>query len=190
MKINRRLNLAFTVEREDGSMLHAHHVPIPEEVFEANWRLLTKAVNMMYIDVFLPLVASRIGYRMIKKVAEDMKLNEEELDKGFFQHVWRLTTVFLPGTTDPVPLEIAAANKMIDSDELSEVRNCVCFFTSASWVHPRAELKGVYELIEGERKDSGKLTGSWSSTEYGASLKISTPPVSSGATAPAVLVPH
>lgn len=190
MKINRRLNLAVRVEREDETELHVHHVPVSEEVFQQNWRLLTKAIVMCYGDVFSPAVAARVGYRMICEVAESMKLDQLALESRFFGHVWRLTTVIFPDKSEPVPFDVAVTNGMLDSDELNEIRNAICFFTSASWVHPRGELKMVYAMMEGEKKDSAFVTGSWSCTEYAASLRTSKPPVSSGATTPVLSVPH
>ena len=190
MKINRRLNLAFTVEREDGSIIHVHHVPISEEIFDANWRVLTKAVTSMYSDVYMPLVAARIGYRMIRDVATFMKMDMDALELGFFSHVWRLTTLILPERPDPVPLDVAFASNLLDSEELSEVRNCICFFTAASWVHPRNELAGMYQLLAGENNTSGKLTGSWSVMEYAISLRTSKPAENTGAKETVASIPH
>lgn len=190
IRINRRLNAVFKVEREDGATIYVHHIPVPEEVFETNWRLLTKAVTLMYTDVFTPAVAARIGYRMIRELAQSMKLDEGTVDTGFFGHVWRLTTLILPEQAAPVPLDVAVSGNMLDSELLSEVRNAICFFTAASWVHPRSELRTLYGMLEGESRDSNWSTGSWSCTEYAASLKTSTPAVNTGVTTPGLSVPH
>lgn len=189
MKINRKLNLVIEVERSDGTIAHVHHTPIPEEVYDAHWELITRTVSGMYMKKFLPPVAVRVGLKMLRSVAREMGI-EDAMERDLLPNIWRLTNVILPSERGwvPTPLDVVmASGQGLDPEDIEEVKNYVCFFTSASWVHPRKELASMlYPMLE----DSGARFVPSNSTEYAASLPTSTAAVNTGGKATPSPPPH
>ena len=181
MKINKRLNLALPVERANGSTIYVHSMPISEEIYDANFLLLSKVVSSMYREGLAPGIAARNGLRMIRRVAIEMGVMEE-VDRELLQEIWRLTNVIADGKVTPF---VIAENdpSILDKEDAAEVKNFICFFTSASWVHKRAELDEVlYPML----RDSGAQIVSLNSTEFMNSLTTSNVPGTTGASPPAI----
>jgi hypothetical protein len=191
MKIDKRLNIVLTVVRGDGSEVHVHSMPILQEVYEANFLLLSKTISQMYAEG-LPLgTCSRVAMLMLRRVADEMDnrspgapaIYRPAVDNNLLPEIWRLTNVLVPGETggwQTVPFPHAVANKLLGDDDIAEVQNYLVFFTAASWVHRRVELEapnGLYSMWRG----SGAQLVSSTPTEFANSLPTSKPAENTGA---------
>jgi hypothetical protein len=184
MKIDRRLNLVLNITSDDDSVIWVHHTPIRREIFETHFLLLTKTVAAMYEQGLPPPMAARITLLMMRKTAKDMGLlYETQLEQGLLPEIWRMTNCLVQGLgQNPkgwlmVPFEKVLADKMISEDDASEVRNQVCFFTGASWVHRQSERdQMIYPMLIG----SGSQTTSLTPMDWINSLPTSTPSESTG----------
>lgn len=181
MKIDRRLNLVLEVTREDGSTIYVHHTPISKEVYEANFMFITRVLVSMYAQG-LPLGSCMlVAMLQMKKLAEQMdqasntKPTVAALENNLLPEIWRLTNVVMPGDRGWTTLPFEMAAKTMDPEDLAEVQNNICFFTAASWVHPRRERKSLYEGL-----DSVMQTVSLNCTEFAASLPTSMPGANTG----------
>jgi hypothetical protein len=130
---------------------------------------------------------------MLRKVADELGVRQP-VEGMLLPEIWRMTNVLVPGHSlngsnpgwTTLPLEKVIADKMIDPEDAEEVKNHVCFFTSASWIHKRRELDTIiYPMLTG----SGSQIVSSNSTEFIASLPTSTPPAPTGEKAPASSIP-
>jgi hypothetical protein len=189
MKINRKLNLVLDVERADGSVVHVHHTPIPQEVYDAHWELISRTVSGLYMKKMLPTVAVRVGLKALQSMADEMGIREIA-DKDLFPNIWRLTNVILPSERGwvPTPLDVVVSSGMgLDPEDIEEVKQYIAFFTSASWVHPRKELGTMlYPMLA----DTGALFVPSNSTEYATSLPTSKPAAPTGPSPSPSAPPH
>lgn len=172
MKLNRKLNLVLEVERGDGSIVHVHHTPIPEEVYNEHWEIMVDAVSAAYMRNWLPPAAVRVGTKMLLKSAEKFG-RKEHVERDLLPNIWRMTNVILstPEGFKPTPLDVVVASEQgLDEEDIEEVKQYIAFFTSASWVHPRKELEPLlYQML----RESGAHFTSLNSTEYATSLLTS-----------------
>lgn len=183
-KIDRRLNVVLEVERA-GSSLHVHSIPIPEEVYDQHWEVMTHAVNSMYMQRYLPPMCVRVGMKQLLKSA-DMLGARKSVEGDLLPHIWRLTTVIVPGK-GVIPFDVALRGNDLDADDITEVKEYLSYFTCASWVHPRRELGDMlYRMLDG----SGALFGSWSATEFATSLRTSKAEETTSAKPVQPSVPH
>lgn len=172
MKINRKLNLVLEVERGDGTLVHVHHTPIPEEVYNEHWEVIVDAVSGAYMRNWLPPAAVRVGTKMLIKSAEKFG-RRKHVEEDLLPNIWRMTNVILstPDGFKPTPLDVVTASGQgLDEEDIEEVKQYIAFFTSASWVHPRKELEPLlYQML----RESGARFTSQNSTEYATSLLTS-----------------
>lgn len=172
MKINKKLNLVFEVERVDGATVYVHHTPILKEIFEKHYELITIAMADLYSKGLRPIAASRIAYYKLRELIENpVDKRYAQAEMTLLAEIWRSTYVLVPGKSgyDTVPLLEAFSSGNIDDEDVAEVQNLVCFFTLASWVHGRMERKGIYEIMT----ESGWEITSLSCMEWKPSSKIS-----------------
>jgi hypothetical protein len=191
LKLDRRLNLVLEVTTDEDKTVWVHHTPIRREVFEMHFLVLTKVMAAMYEQSLPPPMAQRIALLMLRKTAKAMgEQVEQEVEVGLLPEIWRTTNCLVQGAAGAawtmLPLEKVIADKTISEDDAWEVRNHICFFTAASWVHKRDELvEMIYPLLG----TSGSQTTSLTATEWIASLPISTPAENTGATATPSSIP-
>lgn len=179
MRIDRKLNLVLQVEGDGDSVLHVHHTPIRQEVYEQHFMFITKAMTSMYVEGIHPIACTRIAFYTMKKMAEAGGPDQVSLiDNTLFNEIWRLTNVLVPNARgwELVPFYQAMQGDLLTASDVSEVKNYICFFTGASWVHGRSERENIYEMLTG----SGLQTTLSDVTAYKASLAISTPAESTG----------
>jgi hypothetical protein len=170
MKLNKKLNLVFEVERVDGATVYVHHTPILKEIFEKHYELITIAMADLYGKGLRPVAASRIAYYKLRELIDNpVDKRYAQAEMTLLAEIWRSTYVLAPGKAgyDTIPLQEAFSNGIIDDEDIAEVQNLVCFFTLASWVHGRQERKGIYEIMT----DSGSEITSLSCTEWKPSSK-------------------
>lgn len=188
MKIDRTLNLVLQVEGDGETVFHVHHTPLRMEVFEQHFMFITKAMTSMYIEGLHPLACTRVAFYTMKKLAEAGGPDQQTLiENTLFNEIWRTTNVLVPNERgwELVPFYEVMKGDYLSPRDIAEVKNFICFFTGASWVHGRAERESMYEMLE----SSGLQTTLLAVTDYKNSLVMLKPAASIGATAPASSVP-
>jgi hypothetical protein len=196
MKIDRRLNLVLSVTRDDGTEVWVHHTPIRREIYEQHFLVLTKTMAAMYEQSLPPTMSARIALLMIRKVADELDVRQQ-VETTLLPEIWRMTMVLVPsqpqlvnggsiGGWQPLPLEKVMQEKIISEEDAEEVKNYVCFFTAASWIHRKSELD---EIVYPMLTRSGSQIVSSNSTDFMASLQTSTPAASTGAMATPSSIP-
>lgn len=180
MKIDKKLNLVLDIEREDRSVVHVHHSPISKDVYKSHWLFISKTVFGLYSEGFTPPQCTRNAHDAMVELIGRQPDKFKDVDKTLLAEIWRLTNVLVPGERgwEMVPFYEVMKGDWLSEDDIDEVKNYVCFFTSASRVHGRAELQGLYEMMA----ESGVLTTALDSTEFMRSLPTSTSAASTGAT--------
>lgn len=170
LKINRRLNIVLDVTRSDNTIVHVHSIPITRETYEANWLFLHKTISRIYGQGFHVGAALRIGYKMMQALAKEMQI-EQQINESLFAEIWRLTNVayYDKGGKVTATFYDVMRDGILDEDDIEEVKNALCFFTSASWVHGREERDGMYELL----REAGMPITSSDFTDWNSSLPMS-----------------
>src|SRR4029077_4018571 len=178
--------------RDDGTSVYVHSAPISKEVYEANFRLITRTAVSMYSDGLAPGACARIAALAMRATAKEMDEGSGDTYRrsaeSLMQEIWRLTNVLMPGLRgwETVPFHEVMQNNSLDDEQVSEVQNILAFFTVISWFHRGSERQDIYRML----KTYGAQTVSSNVTEFSASLPISTPTATSGVTAPPSSVPH
>lgn len=184
MKIDRKMNIVLELELSDGRPAHVHSVPVDNKVCETNWMFISVVMTRLYGKLGAnPAAVSRVCYHMMRDlIAEDPQFRNVE--QSFLQELWRLTNVSIPGErgweTIPFYECMQENNPYLSPGDVREVQNYICFFTAASWLHPRRELEGMYEYLIAY---GAQITSS-NFTEYTSSLPIWKPVESIGASQP------
>lgn len=183
MKIDRKLNIVLELELNDGRPAHVHSVPVDGKVCEAHYLFISVAMTRLYGSLGAnPAAVSRVCYFMLRDlIQEDPRF--KNADQSFLQEVWRLTNVAIPGERgwEQVPFYecMQEGNPYLSPEDVREVQNYICFFTAASWLHPRREREGMYEFLTAY---GARITSS-SFTEVTSSLPTWKPDASTGGTA-------
>jgi hypothetical protein len=184
MQIDRKLNLVIPVERDSGETIYVHSMPLGREVFERYFLVISKAFATIYSEGLGFVAGPRVAAMLIRRVAEELKAwdGPEGVQVGLVAEMRRLSNVLAPGARgwETIPLQEAVDKGFINADDASEVENAIAFFTVASCMHRRAELRDV---LEGSSKLWGAHITSLGCTEYSASLPTSTKDVTTGARA-------
>jgi len=186
MRINKRLHLVIPVTREDGTVLYAHSTPISEEIFDAHFLVIAKTFSAIYAEGLGPLAGPRVADKILRRVARNLG----EWDKsdgtpgpaqGLVAEMRRLTNVLAPGAKgwEMRQFEEALSAQLIDATDASEIEAALTFFTVASAMHRRVDLKEILEAAAGLW---GARIEYLNCTEYLNSLRTSTEAASTGAT--------
>ena len=186
--ISNDLKLVIPV-RDD---LYAYHVPISSEVFEANYRIIaaTKA-QLAGKGVYYQMDT---GPRIAAMALRDEGRRDAELRGDFDEtgkpkdaahslltELKRLTTILgpTPAGWEPMPVDAAIHNGVLDPDEWQEALSAIVFFTCHYALAKKAQRSEVADAVAGIL--SASITAS-SVSEYASSLKKSTADGSSAAT--------
>lgn len=176
MKIDKRLNLTFTIDgAEDGEIVHIHSVPISTAVFEKYYLPISKVVAGVFGEGLGLVAGPRVATLLLRQIAEnlDMWKGPEGVEKGLMAEIRRLTNavVLTPNGWDVMPIEDAYNAGLISEESFKEAESQVAFFTFVSAVHRR---KGLADLLK-------EMCGLWAQqtsysnvTEYKDSLPTST----------------
>lgn len=175
MKINRKLNMVIPIEVEGGATLYVHSTPIDQSTFEAYFEPIARTFTTIYTGGHGIYSGPRIAKMLLRKVSVQMDMwsGEGGVEKNLMVEIRRLTNVATPSVNgwSYVPWEQAVKDNLIDSDDVDEVENALIFFTLASVMHRKSELRLFLEpglSLWGARVELLKLT------EFLASLVTST----------------
>lgn len=173
MKINRKLNMVIPIDA-DGITYYVHSSPIDRSTFETYFDPIAKSFTAIYSGGHGIYSGPRVALMVLRQVATRMGMWDGEggVEKNLLVEVRRLTNVAMPTNGwSYVPWEQAVKDGLLDEDDVGEVENAIVFFTLASAMHRKAELRQNLEpalSLWGARVESLKLT------EFLDSLRTST----------------
>lgn len=210
MRIDKDLCLVIPIDRDDGTRIYVHSVPVSFELFEAYHQVLGRAFAMLG-QLGLGIVAGpQQAMLLVEDAAKSLRREPADdgrprswwegadgVELGLKQEIIRLSNVLQPaedgrGGWTHSPLSDAIRSGWIDVEEVASVLNQAAFFTLAWRAGPRADRRNN---VAGAASIYGSLLTSLACMEYAASLRISTaavtgePPVPPGHTATAVEEP-
>jgi len=184
-KIDKRLNIVIPIERG-----HVHSMPISRAIFDKYFLTISKTFATIYAEGLGFMAGPRVAALLLKKVAQDCGEwdGEEGVANGLMNEIVRLSNVVIQddGIWKTIPLHNAIDKDVLNEEERSEVINALVFFTCASSMHKRTDLSAV---LSGMGSIWGGQTTLSDSTEFAASLPISTPEDSTGQKATASSIP-
>ncbi len=187
MKIDpKNLNLVVPIDTDNG-VVHVHSAPIRREVFKQYFLILSKTLNAIYAEGLHHVTGPRIAAMMLQKLAEEAGVWESVRD-GLMAEIRRLSNaqVLTADGWKSVPLEMCVAQGYLTVDEVEEAEGFIVFFTCIYHIHRKNEISAFLQPM---REMWEVLTTSLNSTEYRASLPISTETETFSLTTPASLVP-
>jgi hypothetical protein len=176
-RITPRLNLVLTLETADGEAF-VHHMPISREAFEQNYLLIGRTYDAMMREGLM-LSGPRLAALRLRDVAREMG---NASAAPLLAEIRRLTNLVVPGPSgyEAIPYDAAVREGRVGEDDAAEVDAALTFFTLVS----RAGRTAAFDLATSAIGIHFPVqTTSCTCTEYAASLKTSTAPESSGATA-------
>jgi hypothetical protein len=183
--------MVVPVELADGSTVYVHSTPIGREVFETYFENFSRTFTQIYAGGHGITSAPRIAYLLLKKDAQEHGNWEGErgVRRGLFEEIARLTSVVAPGAGGwtTMPWDEAVKAGVLDEDDVSEVWNALAYFTLASAMHKKAELR---PMLEAALSLWGARPESLNCTEFIASLPTSTPTDNSGEKATLSSIPQ
>lgn len=175
IKLNRKLNMVIPIETRDGITIYVHSTPIMRETFETYFEPIARTFTQIYSAGHGIYSGPRVAELILRKVATQMNMwdGENGVKNGLIVEIHRLTNVATPSPAGwtYLPWEIAVKDGLVDEDDASEVENALVFFTVASAMHKKSELRPLLESalsLWGAQPESLKLT------DYLASLPTST----------------
>ena len=191
MRIDRKLNFVIPVEDDEGKVFaYVHSTPIAREVFERHFMVLSKAFTAIYTQGLGTTSGPRIAALLVQQIATEMGEWEgpNGVERSLFAEIDRLTNVAVTGPNgwQTIPLQEALAKNQFTEDDASEVKNAITFFTVASTIHRKQELRGILETVA--RLWNAQIT-SLNSTEFANSLKTLTQDEPTGAKATPSSIP-
>jgi hypothetical protein len=180
ISINKKLNLVLPIELDENHKIYFHSVPISEEVFDANFWLLTRTLANLYANGAGPSMAPRIASRALRDAAKQMD-EEQDISLNLMNEIIRLTNVIMPSTNGGGWQNLlyydVKSRKLVDEKVLREVENAIVYFIVASALHLRSEIQMAYQGLVGIWKAE---ISSLSVMEYMNSLPTLTPIVNIG----------
>lgn len=184
MRLDDKLNLVIPIERGESDRVYVHSTPIGEETFERYYLVLSKLFSRMMVEGLREIAGPRVAYLMLRDVAQATSRGPgvswwegtDGVEMGLLAEIERLTNVVGPdpkgGGWATLPLRGAIAQKWLSAEEFSEALGQITFFTMASSVPPRETRAG---LIQHAALLYDSQTTVLNSTEFGRSLRTSTP---------------
>ena len=180
-KLDSRLNLVVPIEREDGSTIYVHSMPISREVFEANFLVISKAFTALFAQQLNVRSGPRVAHLMLRQTAQEMGI-WDTVQGSLMAEIRRLSNVLMPGANgwDTVPYQDALNRKLINQDDASEAEGAICFFILTSAMFKKRNLES---FLEAACDLWGMSVTLLNVTDYGNSLTKLTTDENTGATA-------
>lgn len=149
MKIDRKLNLVIPIDRDDGTKMYVHSMPISFETFERYYLVIAKAFAALYSESLTFMGGPRIAALMIRDAALAIPLpgggtaweGTEGVERGLIGEMQRLTNLVALGDNgwQMTPYSDALKRGVIDREEASEVDGYVSFFMLNYWMQKRSK---------------------------------------------------
>ena len=184
MKIDRKLNLVWTLDRDAGPA-HVHAMPISEATFERYFMQITRAYAAMTGEDgnWFMRMGPRNAARMLRRVSEADGSWEgaEGVERGLMAEVKRLANVLTPSDAGWIntPLQECLDKGFLTPAEASEIENAIVFFIVCWSAIPPREAQKIMEIVVGIF--DGDLTP-LNVTDYQTFLQTSTTAENTGET--------
>lgn len=170
MKIDKKLNLVSKIERDDGSTVYLHVIPLPYEVVQENCVLLASIFGTFYSTIG-GLGSPRVAAMMLKnEIQANRQNNPDQAGKpSIIDDIQRLTSVlWYDGSTwKTTTLDSALKHGVLSIDEFREVEDEIVFFIVGCAIQ-KANL--IEATVGSALKMYGGQLVSSSSMEYRDSL--------------------
>jgi hypothetical protein len=151
--LNKKLNLVIPIDRDDGSTLYVHSVPISRETFVHYWRVMTVAFQDLERLGNASMTAPKTAMICLEEHAKAGNVweGDDGVEHGLLGEIRRLTNVILPGPRgwETMMLTDALSANLITQDDIDEVEGAIVFFTLSSALAPKAILKQKLDLTNG-----------------------------------------
>lgn len=189
MRIDRKLNIVFEVERDEGNVW-VHSAPITQETFEQFVLPIAKTFTQIYAEQLNIVAGPRVAAMLLKRNAQSLGMWEGPMgvQNGLFNEIRRLTNVIVPVDRgwSTMPLHDAMQKDLFTEKEASEVEGEICFFIVLSAMHKKTILPTILEGMTGLWDVRIELSNC---TEFANSLPTLTETESSGAMVAGLSVP-
>jgi len=161
-------------------LIWAYHTPVSREVFEANYRAIA-AANMTLFSKGIGFAAE--SGPIIATLALRDAARSDAVENGIdiagdpatpvLAEIRRLTMILAPSAQgyDSVPVDVALARGVIDSEDWKEAESSIVFFTCGSWMARRERREAKNSALASVLR--GSMTSS-APTEFVAGLQDST----------------
>jgi hypothetical protein len=185
MKIDRKLNLVWPIELDDGTKLFVHSTPLSMEVWETYFLVLSRTYAEIMGQGLTVLAGPPIARMLLKQVAMALRLwdGDQGVKEGLLPEMRRLTTVIMAhdGGWKPIPYDAAVSQGLLSEEAMEEAEGQIVFFMCVSAVlrGPGAKAQRTVMLNGIAQVWRAQFTSS-DSMEFLASLPTSTPAASSG----------
>lgn len=168
MKIDKKLNLVSTINRDGALPVYLHVLPFPYEVVEEHCFLLGNLFNN-FITQIGGIGAARVAAMMLRKKLKEQGASE---GPGLLDEMQRLASVvYNDGSAwKVIPLDTALKQQIVLLDEYREVEGEIVFFMVSSAIQKRELIAPTVGAVIGMY--GGQLTVS-SVTEFRDSLLTS-----------------
>ena len=151
MEIDGDLNIVVPIE----DPIRAFSAPLPEAVFKANYRILSRANEEIFgrgmKSALLtgPRTAAFAIAEAGKSIAEEDGKEGDTGAAAFLAEMKRLTTILTPTDSgfDMLPVEQAVQSGKITADDWSDVLGAICFFMLGSQFETRRARAGLLQFL-------------------------------------------
>lgn len=199
-KLDRSLNLAIPIQRDDGSTVHVFSRPITRATFVAYERVISLTYSQLWSDKLMVGTGAAVAAIRLENVAKETPRGAgtwwegpDGVESGLLGEIRRLTNVLAPdqagGGWRQIQYEDAVKTGVLTEDEAADLEGQIVFFTLASRMVPRA----IFEVV---MSTPGRMWG-WQITsstlsDYRGSLTTSTAAASTApaATPEQLSIPH
>lgn len=191
MRLDRKINLALTVER-DQDTVYVHSTPLREEVFDTFFMTLSRTWAAMTAEggEWMLRMGPRNAARVLKKIATEAKEwdGAAGVQTGFLAEIRRTSNVIFPSEEgwQSMLLQEAVDRKFLTVSDAREVENALTFFTLGCATESPKKADSMMSTVFGL---FGAQLTSLDSTAFQASLPTSTPAESTGETGKASSIP-
>jgi hypothetical protein len=150
MRLDQNFNLVVPVEQENGTKIYIYSTPISQEVFESYYLVMSKTFTTLYTEGLTLVSGARVAYITMKNIAKELDMwdGPTGVQNGLINEIKRLTVVLTPVESrgwETLPIDVAVTRSLLDEEDLSEVLNCLVFFTVLYRLHKRTERKAIIQ---------------------------------------------
>jgi hypothetical protein len=181
VSIDRKLSLVVPIDDARGVEYRLYIAPLPLIVFQQHFRLFARVFDQLFAQG-MGVAGTRVAWLLLRDNATQAG-NWDELQGTLIAEMHRAALLLAPradgGGYEQIPWDEAIARKMFSEEDVAEAENVIVFFTVSSAMTKQKQLKMLMDWTGGQW--SAELT-SLMPMEFAASLRTSTPAVSSAPT--------
>jgi hypothetical protein len=184
MKIDRKMNLTFPLQREDGASIHVVAQAISAQVYKTYYLIIAKAWTKMYEERLHLYGGPAVARDVLEDVAKQTSRGDFEgswwegpggVETGLLGEIRRLAVVLVPNPDgagfQTIQFEEAIGKNLFTEDEVTEVEGAIVFFI-LNWRMLRSVVREA--IINAAGSLWGWRITSSTVSEYRNSLQTST----------------